>query len=175
MEETTFGSKRATVSYVLQKEELSCVFDRAYTRHAGKSRLIIQSVLMAVVGGISLVDFIAIKPHRGMSLFIAVAALVVGIAQWLVMPLFRWSAVRRQLKDGTGIHLTVYEKGLGFGEGARQMIIPFDKCRLYEEPGLLIVQVHQEFVGIPDRVLDEDDRLVLRESIPAAGSSDKDK
>ena len=175
MEETTFGSERTTVSYVLEKEELNRVFNRAYTRHAGIPRLVVQSVLMAVVGGISLVDFIAIKPHRGMSLFIAAAALVLGIAQWLVMPLFRWSAVRQQLKDGTSVHLALYEKGLGFGEGARQMIIPFDKCRLYEEPGLLIVQVHQEFVGIPDRVLSEDDRLILKASIPAAGSKDKEK
>lgn len=173
MEDTSVGAARATASYVLEKEELSRVFDRAYARHAGKTRLIIQSVLMAVIGGFSLVDFIAITPRRSMSLFIAIAALVVGVAQWLVMPLFRRSAVNQQLKDKTCIHLSVYEKGLGFGEGERQMIVPFENCRLLTAPEMLIVQVHQEFVGIPYRVLSEDDRLILQEAIPAADKKEK--
>lgn len=166
MQESAYGKLRTSAAYQLTEAELSRVFDRAYAGHAGKLRLIVQSLLMAVVGILSLIDFIAITPHRGMSLFIAIAALVVGVAQWLVMPFFRRSSVKQQLEEHATIHLSIYEKGIGFGEGERRMMFAFDSCHLIEDPDILILKVNQEFVGIPNRVLSEDDRLFLTEWLP---------
>lgn len=166
MQDEEYGKRRFSAAYVLNKEELGTIFEKAYTGHASKPRLIIQSVVMAVVGIISLVDYIAVQPRRGMSLFIAIAALVVGVAQWLIMPAFRWSSVRQQLAENTTIHLSVYEKGIGFGQGERMLIFPFDKCQLITEKDLLIVVVNHEFVGIPNRIISDDDRVFLMEWIP---------
>ena len=158
-----YGALRTHAEYQLNEAELRRVFDRAYTGHAGKGRLVVQSVLMAVVGIISLIDFIAVQPRRGFSLFVAIAALVVGVAQWLVMPLFRRSSVKQQLAEDATVHLSIFEKGIGFGEGDRLMVFPFDKYRLIADDDLLILQMDHEFVGIPQRVISEDDRLFLVE------------
>ncbi|MGI6264920.1 MAG: hypothetical protein ACOYJY_05605 [Acutalibacteraceae bacterium] len=162
----TFGEKRFEAAYQLNKDELSRVFDKAYARHASKARLIVQTVLMAAVAVISLIDYITVQPRRTMSLVIAVAAAVVGVAQWVIMPLFRRSSVKQQLAENETIHLAIYENGIGFGEGARQMIFDYENCRLIALDGMLIVRIHQEYIGVPDRVIGDDRRLLLSEKIP---------
>lgn len=162
-----YGAQRESVAYQLDEAALTDVFNHAYAKQFSRTRLIVQSILMAVVGVVSLIDFIAIKPHRGMSLFIAIAALVVGVAQWLVTPLFRRSSVKQQLAENETIRLSVFEQGLGFGEGEWMRFVPFDRCRLIEEKDLLIVQIDHEFVGIPTRVIREDTGRFLIDRIPA--------
>lgn len=167
MLESVLGTPQFSVEYQLNKTELEQVFDNANAGHAGKPRLIIQSVLLAVVGGASLYDYIALQPHRGMSLFVAIAALVIGVGQWLVMPMFRHSAVKEQLRDAATIRFSLYEDGVGFGSGENEMRFAFDNCGHIALADMVIVRVGREFVGIPHRVIPDDVRLILTENIPA--------
>lgn len=166
MPDSVFGTPRFEGAYQLDKDELSRVFDHAYTGHVSKLRLILQSVALAVVGGASLYDYITIQPRRGLSLFIAIAALVVGVAQWMVMPLFRRSSVNQQLAENPTIHLALFEDALGFGQGENQLVFTYENCGIIPVEGMLILRVGQEFVGLPDRVIGEDNRLLLIEKIP---------
>lgn len=166
MPESLFGTPRFSAAYQLNKDEMIRVFDHAYAGHAGRTRLILQSIALAVVGGISLIDFITIQPRRGMSLFLAVISLVVGVAQWIVMPLFRRAEVNRQLAENPTIRLALYEDGIAFGEGDGQMLFAFENCGVIAIEDMLILRVGREFVGLPDRVIGEDNRLLLTEQIP---------
>lgn len=175
MADEMYGALRERVAYQLDEATLTTVFNHANTSSLSRPRLIVQSVLMAVVGVISLIDFIAFEPHRGLSLFIAIAAAVVGVGQWFIMPFFRRSAVKQQLADNETIRLSVFDKGLGFGEAERMMFYPFDRCRLIREPELMIVQIDREFVGIPHREISEETQCFLADAIPAKDSDKKEK
>lgn len=167
MPDPTWGEPWFSTAYQLDKAELTQVFDQADTGRMSKRRLMVQSVLMAVVGGTSLYDYVTIQPRRSMSLFLAVAALAVGVAQWVVPALFRRSAVNRQLAENATVHLALFDKALGFGQGDGQMVFSFEECRVIPVDGMLIVRIGQEFVGIPDRVIGEDNRRLLTEQISA--------
>ncbi len=168
MAKSVFGEPKFSAAYQLNKEEITRVFNHAYSG-AGTLRLVIQSVLLAVVGSFCLYDYLTAAVKNGLSLFVAIAAVVIGVGQWLVMPLFRRSAVKQQVEEVPTIHLSLYDEQIGFGEGERELVFHYDSCSLLATEELLILGVNREFVGIPTRVIGEDHRLFLIEKIPPAG------
>ena len=166
MSESVMGTPQFTASYQLDKQELKRVFDHAFTGHASRLRLIVQSVLLGLVGAASLYDFIALEPHRGMSLFIAIASLIIGVGQWLVMPLFRHNAIKDQVADAATIRFSLYEDGVGFGSGDSEMRFGFENCGHIALDDMVILRVGRDFVGVPNRVISDDIRLILTENIP---------
>lgn len=90
------------------------------------------------------------------SFFVGLAALLLGVALWVVPQL----STRRDAKEiaaaGQTIHLTVTDEGLGFGQDESYTLLPFGEIDAQFTPTLLALTfVGGQMAVLPKRCVDE--------------------
>ncbi len=119
-------------------------------------RLALQTVVLTALFLWALVAYIA--ERAGGSLFIAVAAAVLLAVMWLA-PAVRERALIKEVCEGPGAGLWVYEDGVSFGGEPREKAqIPFSQMRILRgEKILALVFSGKQLVVAPRRQLTDEE------------------
>lgn len=108
------------VRLTMTAEDIADALKRAPLRRASKGRLIGQTVALAFVFVWCMVAFIMDDAHEVSSLFIALAALALGVVMWFAPQWQTKQIIRDTVENGKPLHLWVFENGVDFGEEPSQ-------------------------------------------------------
>lgn len=147
-----------TISYQLNEQEHYQAMQLTL-RRASKGRLIFQAALLAVLAAFCLADFImAPAPKPAIRLVIAITAIVLIPAQWL-LPNWQFRRVARETAArGATLHLSIQPDAIRVEQGEQAVHVPHaeweQKLSVYPKQQLAVLQIDQEqWIAIPRRVL----------------------
>lgn len=129
-------------------------------RKAGKTRLVVQSAVLAAVALWSLLPVFFGGTADYMLIGVAVA---VCAAMWLVPPLKRKADAKNAVAAGATVRCYVWEEGLSFGFDGE--VFPYHSLRGYLSPDQLTVAVDDALIPLPFRRMSEDCRAFLLERL----------
>ncbi len=149
---------------------------RSGLRRAGKGRLLVQTIVLAVVGVTALVAFFLDGMREPMSAVIAAAATVLIPVMWLVPDARMRSMAKTAAEEGAAVHLWVFEDGLNFGEQVTAAYYAFNGVYWTmptekTQQTLVLRTKSDEVVVIPKRELTDDQWQTLIARIDQGVSS----
>lgn len=161
MSELTNTQPLWELSYAPTAEELYIALRSGETRKASKTRLIVQSVILAAV---ALWCVLPLFFGGKGDVMLAGVAVAVCVAMWLVPPLKMKADAKNAAAVEQRVCMRVYAQGLSFGQGETVTEIPFAEITCYQAPEQLTLAIRQELVPVPYRVLSEECRQFLAEN-----------
>ena len=144
-----------TLDIRMTEEEIRRCLE-AGVRRAGKGRVIAETVVLLVLTVYCIVAYFLDESRQLSSLLLALIALAVVAALWIVPPVRFRSLARREAEEGKTVRLILDGDTLRFGAGETPVEVPASRCRPIWRDELLVLEISGELVGVPRRVTGED-------------------
>ena len=140
--------------YKLSRAETGTLLKETAGR-PGKVRMLVQSGLLVLVSVTGFVSWLLSDAADSMSLTIGVISLVVLAAMWLVPLLYFWIEAGNIESSMPLVNLTIYHDRIVFGGSLLREVVT-EECELLKRDDMLIITVGRESVGLPRRVVTEE-------------------
>ncbi len=158
--------------YTCTQEEWFLCIKRGDPRRAGPVRIGVQTGLLGLIALYCLIGFFTGGMQNGQSLFVGLAAIVVGIVMLFVPPLRMRHEAQRVYETKKQLQVYLYEDGLAFG--TPEEIVSFRECRpVFYEDMLLLQFEGGALLPVPKRVATEEEWRLLNEKIAAVRQEEK--
>lgn len=150
----------------LTEEELRQSLKRADRRRAGPARLWVQTILLALLAAYCIAAFFLSGAVSYGSLGIGLAAVVLGVAMWVVPDLHGRYIAHIEFTKNKCMRVRLYEEEIGFGDDDVFESVAYDACFAQTYDDMILLHFQGGYmVMLPRRVFSEDRWLWLQQRL----------